>query len=94
LRLFQEAIKPKIVKNKSGMVINIGIRCMRPNKFKQNVISTADPQINSVIRFFMFPLVTKIYKNRLIAMEPAKLLAAQETPEFHQEGSPLVIHLL
>jgi hypothetical protein len=35
----------------------------------------------------MGALVTKIYKNRHIAMEPAKLLAAQETPEFHQEGN-------
>jgi hypothetical protein len=42
------------------------------------------------------PLVTKIYKNknRHIAMEPAKLPAARILTEFHQEGNPLVIHLL
>jgi hypothetical protein len=41
-----------------------------------------------------FFLITKIYKNRPIAMEPAKLLAARILTEFHQEGNPLVIHLL
>jgi hypothetical protein len=42
---------------------------------------------------FLF-LDTKIYKYLQNATEPAKLLAAQETPQFHQEENPLVIHLL